>query len=295
MSNSKICMVMDATSDLGRAVALELARVSETVILVARDEGQGTRVQNEIVSVTQNPNLDLQLCDLGILSSVRNLGTIVSNRYERLDVLIHNVAIYTRHRETTVDGYERMFATNYLGPFLLTNMLLNPMRASGAARIVNVTAPVTHPLNFDDLQSERQFNSISAFNAARMAVLLSTFALARRLENSGVTVHAVHPGMIRSPLMKAAAWPLRLLMSLLASPSSGAAKDLVHLATEPAFASMHGKLLRHGKEIEVPVSARDLAAQERLWEFSEQLSELPLAKGEPPINDPHLSDAHAAR
>lgn len=295
MANAKVYLVTGATSGIGRAVAMELAKTADVVILVARDEARGIQVQNEILSITNTPNIDLQLCDLGILSSVRNLATIVSNRYDKLDVLVNSASVYKHQRTTTVDGYETMFATNHLGPFLLTNMLLDRLRASGSGRIINITAPATSLLHFDDLQSEKQFNSLNAFGATKMANLLFTFELARRLQNTGITVNAVHPGLVRSSLMKEAILPIRLLMSLFASTPRRAAKEIVELATAPEFAHTHGKFLRHGKEIEPPAAARDTSTQERLWAISEQLSELNLAHGEPSINDPHLSDAHPAR
>src|SRR5512133_2306999 len=121
---TKVYMVTGVTSGLGKAIALALAKTGETVVLVARDADRGAQVVKDISFATQNPNLDLQLCDLASLSSVRNLATIINNRYEKIDVLINNASVYKRDRETTIDGYETMFATNHLGPFLLTYLLM---------------------------------------------------------------------------------------------------------------------------------------------------------------------------
>ena len=295
MASSKVYMVTGATAGIGKAVALELARTGETVIMVARDEKRGTQTQKEINSATQNPNIDLQLCDLGILSSVRNLATIVKKRYDRLDILINSASVYKRKRETTVDGYETMFATNHLGPFLLTNLLLDRLTASGSARIINITAPATNSLEFDNLQGEKQFISLNAFGATKMANLLFTYELARRLENTGIRVNAFHPGLVRSSLMKEASLPIRLLTSLFSSSPKRVAKEIVSVATAPEFENAHSKFLHHGREIEAPAYAPDRTAQQKLWEVSEQLSELDIAKGEPPINDPHLSNTYPSR
>lgn len=271
--DSKIYVVTGATSGLGKAVAHELAKLGGTVVLVARDEARGARVQKEISAELENSNIDLQLCDLGNLSSVRNLATILNNRYDKIDVLVNNASVYKRTRSTTVDGYETMFATNHLGPFLLTYLLLDRLKASGSARIINITAPSTTHLNFQDLQGENQFVSLNAFGATKMANLLYTFELARRLQNSGVTVNAVHPGLVRSKLMTEAIAPLRLLTWLFSSPPERAAVHIARLATDTEFASTTGKFLHNGKEMAPDAFALDLDNQRRLWEVSEQLTD----------------------
>jgi NAD(P)-dependent dehydrogenase (short-subunit alcohol dehydrogenase family) len=281
--NTKVYMVTGVTSGLGKAIALELAKTGETVILTARDPDRAARVEKEISAVTHNPNLDMQLCDLSNLSSVRNLGTILTSRYNEIDVLINNAAVYTKNRKVTVDGFESMFATNHLGPFLLTHLLLDRLRASSSARILNITAPSTVELHFDDLQGEQKFTSLNAFGATKMANLLFTFELARRLQNSGVTVNAIHPGLVKSGLMKEAFFPLRLLTGLLAGSPARAAEEIVRVATSPEYAKVSGKFLHKGKELEIPAFALDPNNQQRLWQISETLTDAP---GQGPNYDP---------
>lgn len=247
--NAKVFMVTNVTSVLGKAIALGLAGTGATVIMVARTDSRGAEVEREIAEMTQNPNLELQLGDLSNLSSVRNLGEILNSRYDRIDVLINNNQVYKKQRSVTVDGFEEMFAANVLGPFLLTNLLLDRLRASGTGRILNLTAPTTTQLDFEALQSGRRFNSIYAFNATRMANLLFTFELARRLENSGVRVNALHPGLVRSEILDEAPLFPRLLAWLLAIPPSRAAEAILQAATGPEFENRHGKFLYKGEEI----------------------------------------------
>ena len=273
--NTKVYMVTGATSGLGKAIALELAKTGETIVLVARDPDRAAQVVQEISTATQNTNLDLQLCDLSSLSSVRNLGTILLSRYDKIDLLINNAAVYRSRRETSIDGYETMFATNHLGPFLLTYMLMDRLLASGAGRIINITAPSTTQLNFEDLQGERNFNPFNAFGATKMANLLFTFELARRMENTSVTVNAIHPGLVRSGLMKDAFAPVRFLSWLISSPASKAAEEIVRAATAPEFEATHGKFLRRGKEIEPATYALNPAIQLKLWKVSEELTNAP--------------------
>ena len=272
---TKVFMVTGATSGIGKALATQLAQTGEVVILVARDADRGNAVQQEISRKTQNWNLDLQLCDLSNMSSVNNLASVVKLKYNTINALINNAGVYNRHRETTVDGYEMMFAANHLGPFLLTNLLLDALTASGLGRILNITAPSTTSLDFDDLQGEKKFTSLNAFGATKMANLLFTFELARRLKGSNVTANAIHPGLVRSQLMKQAFVPLRLITWLLSSSPHKAVENIVPLATAPEFANVTGKFFHHGKEIEAAAYARDRENQERLWEISERLTKTP--------------------
>ncbi|HET6821810.1 MAG TPA: SDR family NAD(P)-dependent oxidoreductase, partial [Anaerolineales bacterium] len=238
----------------------------------------------EVGLAAPNANVDLQLSDLSILSSVRNLAEILKSKYPAIDVLINNASVHKRTRAVTVDGFEEMFAANYLGPFLLTNLLLEPLQAAaqakGFARILNITAPSALPLNFDDLQSERDFNASNTFGAARTAILLFTLELAQRLENSRVTVNAIH-----SESMNESFFLTRLFTR--SSPEK-AATSIVQAAVAPEFEKTTGKFLDDGKEIEVPGFAQDRDARQRLWEISERLTDLTATKGELPINDPHL-------
>jgi NAD(P)-dependent dehydrogenase (short-subunit alcohol dehydrogenase family) len=290
---NKVVVVTGATSGIGKALALDLARSGETVVMVARDTDRGQAAINEITTSMENPRLDLQLCDLSILSSVRNLAEILKSKYEVIDVLINNASTYTRKRTVTVDGFEEMFAANHLGPFLLTNLLLERLQAAvqahGSARIINITVPSDVPLDFDDLQAERNFKPMDVFGATKMANLLFTLELARRLENTGITVNAIHPGVARSSLTEEEASGLTRLFSRLgASSLEKVSSVILQGAVAPEFEKTTGKFFHQGEEIDVPENARDLAAQHRLWELSEELTDLAATRGVTPINDPHL-------
>jgi len=274
--DNKIFVVTGATSGIGKALIEDLAKTGQAIVVVARDADRGSAVLNAITSATQNPNLDLQLCDLSVLSSVRNLAQILNSKYQKINVLINNASVYKRKRVTTVEGFEEMFATNHLGPFLLTNLLLELLQAgvqeNGSAHVLNITAPSTVQLDFNDLQSEKKFNSLTAFGATKMANLLFTFALARRLENTGITVNAIHPGLARSSLMKESFPLLRLFTWLISSPPQKVTENIVQPATASAYEQMSGKFLHRGKEIEAPEYAYDHEAQQQLWDASERLT-----------------------
>jgi NAD(P)-dependent dehydrogenase (short-subunit alcohol dehydrogenase family) len=290
---NKVIVVTGATSGIGQALALDLAKTGETVVMVARDQERGEAARNEIGQAAQNQKVDLELCDLSVLSSVRNLAEILKSRYPTIDVLINNASVYKRRRAVTVDGFEEMFAANHLGPFLLTNLLLEQLQAAvqahGSARILNITAPSTVPLNFDDLQNEKNFNSLRAFGETKMANLLFTFELARRLENTGIMVNAVHPGLTRSGLMREGSFLVRLLTRLASSPPQKVTGPILQAALDQEFEKTTGKFLHDAKEIDVPAYAHDRDAQQRLWELSEKLTGLAANKGVTPVNDPHLA------
>jgi NAD(P)-dependent dehydrogenase (short-subunit alcohol dehydrogenase family) len=290
---NRVIVVTGATSGIGQALALDLAKTGETVVMVARDQERGEAARNEIGRAAKNQNIDLQLCDLSVLSSVRNLAEILKSRYPTIDVLVNNASVYKRRRAVTVDGFEEMFAANHLGPFLLTNLLLEQLQAAvqanGSARILNITAPSTVPLNFDDLQNEKNFNSLRAFGETKMANLLFTFELARRLENTGIIVNAVHPGLTRSGLMREGSFLVRLLTRLASSPPEKVTGPILQAALGQEFEKTTGKFLHDAKEIDVPAYAHDRDAQQRLWEISERLTGLAANKGVTPVNDPHLA------
>jgi NAD(P)-dependent dehydrogenase (short-subunit alcohol dehydrogenase family) len=289
---NKVFVVTGTTSGIGKALALEIAKTGQTLVMIARDANRGQATLQEIRRQAPNPNIDLQLCDLTVLSSVRNVAEILKSKYEKVNVLINNASVYKRQRAVTVDGFEEMFAANHLGPFLLTHLLLERLQAAvqadGSARVLNITAPSTVQLNFEDLQWERSFNSLNAFGATKMANLLFTFELARRLENTGITVNAIHPGLTRSGLMKESFILVRLITQLASSPPEKVTGTILQAATAPEFASTSGKFLHNGKEIEAPAYAHDRTAQQRLWERSEALTGLARTKGELPITDPQF-------
>jgi len=271
--NSKVYLVTNVTSPLGQAIALGLAMTEATVLIVAKDQSHGTGVENEIIMASQNPNVELQLGDLSNFASVRNLAEIINSKYEKIDVLINNNSVYKKQRSLTVNGFEEMFAANYLGPFLLTNLLLDHLRASGSARIINLTAPTTGQLDFDDLQSERHFNSIKTFNATRKANLLFSYELARRLQNSGITVNALYPGLVRSEILKEAPLFNRLLAWLFALKPEKAAEEIVDAVTGPELENQHGRFLRNGEDVNTSDYFLDQGMQQRLWEISENLTD----------------------
>ena len=270
-----ICLVTGSTSGLGKATAFALAQQRATVILGCRDMQRGEAVLAEIKATSPTATVDLLRLDLSVQHSVRSAVREFEQKYDHLDVLINNAALFTRQRTLTVDGYETMFATNHLGPFLLSNFLLPRLEAATAARILNVTAPSTTRIAFDDVQGERKFSAMHAFGASKAANLLFTYDLARRLVGTRVTVNAFFPGLVKTPLMREAPVPLRWLNPLLGRSPESVAQSLVYCASSPEVQTMTGIFFnKDGKSIASSPYTRNREVQRRLWETSLALAPL---------------------
>lgn len=269
--NGKVCIVTGANRGIGKATAKALAQLGATVILACRNKESGEIAKADIISATSNSNVELMLVDLSIQDSIRKLVSEFGDKYDHLDVLINNAGVYKSQREMTPDGLETMFATNHMGPFLLTNLLLDRLKASSPARVLVVTAPSTTSIEFDNLQGEKQFNSLRAFGKSKMGNLLFTYELARRLEGSGVTVNAVHPGLSKTGLMKEAPVILRWLTGLASKTPEKAAGSLAYLASSADMANTSGKFFTDKKEIESNQYSHDQNVQRKLWEVSSAL------------------------
>jgi retinol dehydrogenase-14 len=266
----KVCLVTGANGGLGKATALGLARLGAKVIMASRDQTRGEAARAE-VEAAGGKGAELLLLDLADLDSVRRAAEEVRARYGRLDVLINNAAVYKQRRELSRQGYELMFATNHLGPFLLTNLLLDLLKSSEPARVISVAAPSTTKLDFHDLQGELKFGAFSAFGASKMANLLFTYELARRLQGRGVTANVLHPGLVKTALMGEAPAAVRWILNLISTTPEKAAATPVYLASSPDVRGVSGKFFKGQKQISSNAYSQDRDVQHRLWEVSEKL------------------------
>jgi NAD(P)-dependent dehydrogenase (short-subunit alcohol dehydrogenase family) len=244
-------LVTGATSGIGRAVARALAARGVSVGLVGRDADRLAAVQAEIETLAGGDSPRAFVADLASLDAVRGLARAVAVAYPSLDGLVHCAAVYTRRRSATRDGLETMFATNVAAPFLLTELLL-PALTAASGRVVILSAPSTVRLDFDDLQAERRFRSLSAFGATKAADLVLAFELARRLEGTSVTANAVHPGLVRSGLMRDALAPLRWVTWLASRSPDRAAAAIVPLVTGSSVSAgrLSDALFRRGVNVQ---------------------------------------------
>ena len=275
----KICMVTGANDGIGKATALGLAILGATVVMVCRSREQGEAALAEIRRKSGNDYISLLLADLASQDSIRDLAENLKAQPGTLHVLINNAGIISRQRLVTVDGLETQFAVNHLAPFLLTNLLLEVLKSSAPARIVTVASDMHRGANidFDDLQSERSYRPTQVYSETKLANVLFTYELARRLQGTKVTANCLHPGMVATKLLADGIGIPRALMSttrLMGSSPEKGAKTSIYLATSPALEGVSGKYFVKQKAVESSKISYDDSLASRLWKVSAELTGL---------------------
>lgn len=278
--NGKVCMITGANSGIGKTTALGLAKMGATVVMVCRNRSRGEAALAEIKAESGNQAVDLILADLSSQASIRQLAGDFRARYQQLHVLVNNAGVFLSKRSVTADGIETHFAVNYLAPFLLTNLLLDPLEAGAPARIVNVAGEYHRKatMDFDDLMCEKDYSASRANNQAKLALILFTYELARRLEGTGVTVNCLHPGAVATGMVeKDPDFPpfshflYRLVKPFFASPEKGA-ETSIYLASSPEVEGVTGKYFIKKAAVESSPESHDVSIARRLWEVSAELT-----------------------
>jgi retinol dehydrogenase 14 len=270
----KVAMVTGANAGMGKEISLGLARLGATLVMVSRNRQRGEAARSDVEQQTGNPGVELLVADLSSQQSIRKLVAELGAHHERLHVLVNNAGMSSPRRTETVDGLETVFATNHLGPFLLTNLLLPLLKASAPARIVTVSsgAQAMGKLDFDDLQSARSYGEIRAYNASKLANILFTYELARRVKGTGVTANAVEPGFVRTNLK--VPFPFSIFSFMRGNAVDGA-KPTIFLASSPGVEGTSGAFFSNkGVAIRSSKITYDAATAARLWKVSEELTHL---------------------
>jgi NAD(P)-dependent dehydrogenase (short-subunit alcohol dehydrogenase family) len=271
----KICLVTGANAGIGRATALGLAQMGATIIMVCRSRERGETVQREIRAESGNSQVDLLLADLSAQADIRRLAADINANYSALHVLINNAAIIPQQRRETADHLEMQFAVNHLAYFLLTNLLLDKLKASAPARIVNVASQVhaSGVIDFDDLQARRHYHASQVYSNTKLANVLFTYELARRLQGSGVTVNCLHPGVVATNLLNDYMGVPHGRRDRGIDTSKGAQTSL-YLATSPELAVVSGRYYVNQEERRSTAVAYDETLARRLWQVSAELTGL---------------------
>ncbi len=229
----------------------------------------------EIIAASGNQSVDLLLADFSSQQSIRQLVETFKNSYQNLHVLVNNAGVWQQNRNVTPDGFEMHFAVNHLGYFLLTNLLLDLLKDSAPARIVSVSSSIhgSGQINFDDLQAERSFSGNAAYANSKLANVLFTYELARRLDGSAVTANCLHPGIIKSGLQRELSWFMVIMRLFFISPEQGAATS-IYLASSPEVESVTGKYFAKKSAQRSFASSHDETVAKRLWQVSEEMTGL---------------------
>ncbi len=276
----KFVLVTGGTGGIGRATAIGLAALGARVGITGRDQARTAAAAAGIRAATGNAAVDAFGADMSAQAGVRGLAAQVLEAYPRLDVLVNNVGGFWAHRHVTADGLERTFALNHLAPFLLTNLLLGPLTASAPARVVTVSsgAQASGRINFEDLQGERNYSGQRAYSQSKLANVMFTYELARRLDGTGVTATVLHPGVVRTGFGaedQAAYFAVmsRVARLFMKTPAQGAVTP-VYLASSPEVEGITGRYYAGRKPKTASKAAYDTAAAARLWQASAGLAGL---------------------
>lgn len=274
--NGRICMVTGANSGIGFVTSRELARMGATVLMVCRSRERGEAAVSEIVRETSNESIELMIADLSSQREVRRLVADFKEAHDRLHVLMNNAVIWPVKRMLTVDGLEMQFAVNHLAPFLLTNLLLDVLKASAPARVINVSSGIHKRarIDFDDLQAERGYKHMRAYGQSKLANILFTYELARRLAGIRVTVNSFTPGMTKTNLGRHMSRGAQLIFRLIAKKTEKGASTAIYLATSPEVEGVTGKYFADCKQVRSSKLSYDENLAKQLWKASERLTGL---------------------
>ncbi len=274
----KTVLVTGATNGIGQVAALELAKMGAQVAIVGRNKNKTEEIAKSMQQASGSTVTPI-IADLSLLTGVRSAASDFKNQFKRLDVLVNNAGAIFGNRQETREGYEMTFALNHLNYFLLTNLLLDTLKASAPSRIVNVSsdAHTGAKVNFDDIQVKQGYGmgGMKAYGQSKLMNILFTYELARRLEGSGVTVNALHPGVVATGFGHNNGGVMDFVMKVMhrfaLTPEQGA-DTIIYLASSPEVEGVTGKYFDKRKAVKSNDVSYDTAVAKRLWEVSEQIT-----------------------
>jgi NAD(P)-dependent dehydrogenase (short-subunit alcohol dehydrogenase family) len=279
--DGRVCLITGATSGIGKATAMGLANMGAGVVMVGRDRGRGEAALAEIEEGSPNASVELMLADLSSQEEIHRLADEFKEAYPRLDVLINNAGVIRSKRVTTADGLEMTFAVNHLAHFLLTNLLLDVLKANAPSRIINVASGEQRngTIDFDDLQGEKEYKTAKAYGQSKLANVLFTYELSRRLQGTGVSVNCLHPGAgVRTNLGSGVSgvfgFTVRALTPLWKSREKGA-ETSIYLASSSEVEGLSGGYFVKKAEARSSDASYDERLARRLWEVSADLTKVP--------------------
>jgi len=274
--SDKICLITGASSGIGFAAATELARRGITVVLLCRDRDRGEKAKAEIAAVGGSENVGLLSADLSSPKQIRRAVTEYTARYDRLDILVNNAAIVPKRSTLTEDGLEMQFAVNHLAPFLLTNLLLETLRASAPSRIVTVSSGMHGQARVDlsNLQAEKKYKAMSQYAVTKLLNIYFTYELARRLEGTRVAANCLAPGLTATGIARDFSPFTRFFFRKFGKPKELGAETVVYLAISEEVEGVSGKYFENMKAVRSSIRSGDREAARKVWEISARLAGL---------------------
>jgi len=274
--SGKTCVVTGANIGIGKETALGLARLGAAVVLVCRDQGRGEAAQREIKQKSGNDRVELMICDFSSQASIRQFAKDFIQQHERLDVLVNNAGVVLRERSLTEDGVESTFGINHLGYFLVTNLLIDLLKKSAPARIVNVasTGHKFAKLDVDAWPAGSDYSAFGAYANSKLANVLFTHELSRRLAGTGVTANCLHPGGVGTNLFRPLPKFLQALIKLVTISPEHGARTSIYLASSPEVEGVTGEYFVRCRRHTSSEASHNREAEQRLWVLSAQLAGL---------------------
>ena len=272
----KLCLITGATDGIGKETAKCLAEYNAQVILVGRDQKKGGAVRKELIAQTGNDQINFMRADLSNMNAIQKLSVEIHKKYNKLNVLINNVGAFFAKREITDEGFEKTFALNHLGYFLLTKLLLDLIKKSTDARIINVSsrAHAGSTINFEDLQGEKDFSGWNAYKQSKLMNIMFTYKLSELLQDTPITINTLHPGFVRSRFGEnndgMVGTGLKLAKKIGAVSIKQGAKTSVFLASSPIVKDVTGKYFVKCKSEKSSIASYNTSDIDRLWKTTEQ-------------------------
>lgn len=263
----KTVLITGATSGIGKASAIELARMGATIVFNTRDDARGESTKREIIRSSNNNNVEVLFCDLASIKSIRSFCKQFIKQYDNLHVLMNNAAIWDFHRRISKDGIENIFATNYIAPFLMTDLLLDLLKKSAPSRIINLTSGLhSGTINFDDIEFKKGFKGLKAYKQSKLGIILYTRLLAEKLKDTGITVNCTSPGMTKTNLARDAGRFSRGFFKLVSKPPLKGAETPIYLATSPEVENISGEYFVNKTIKRSSGESYDMALAKKLWD-----------------------------
>lgn len=275
--NGRTCLITGATDGIGKEAAIEMAKNGYNLILIGRSKEKGKKVTKEITEIAESIDIEYFVADLMLMKEVSRVADEVSKKYNKIDVLINNVGAYFAFRDVTEEGFERTFALNHLGYFLMTKKLLPLVEKSDYKRIVNVSSSAHYGIDFefDNMNGEKKYSGFDTYKKSKLANVMFTYELAKRIEKTGITANCLHPGFVATKfgnnnniLWRSVISFAKLLMAI--NVKDGA-KTTVHLACSDEVADTNGRFFADCKVKQGSSKAKNDEHNKKLWELSEKL------------------------
>ena len=272
---NKIVLITGATSGIGKETALGIAEMGATVVFTARDELKGEKTKKDLIAATNNKNIHMLKCDLASFDSIRNCCKEFKSNYDKLHVLINNAGVWDFKRRESKDGIENIFATNYLAPFLMTNLLIDLLKKSSPSRIINVTSGMHYgTINFDDIEFKQNFSGAKAYRQSKLGLILFTRFLAKKLEGTGVTVNTAHPGMNKTDLGRDAGGFSKMIFKLMGKDPKIGAETSIYLASSKDVENITGEYFAKKEIKKSSKESYNMDLAKKLWDISKKYVKL---------------------